>query len=185
MARMQGVSPEQMTPRQRGIAEEIAKGPRGRVGSLMQLWLHSPDVAEHAQRLGAYFRVQDNLPPHAVEMVILLTARAWRCAYEWVQHEPHARAKGLKHGIIEAIRRGGRPDFEDAALAAVYDYTKATLTEHAVPDAVFTRVKDAFGPRGIVDLSVLIGHYIHGAILLNAVQVARPAGTEDPFSVVD
>ena len=71
MRRMEGVGSSGMTEKQRAIAAEIQRGPRGRVGSLMELWLHSPDLAEHTQRVGAYFRTQDVLPPHLVEMVIL------------------------------------------------------------------------------------------------------------------
>jgi 4-carboxymuconolactone decarboxylase len=148
----------------------------------MRLWLHSPDVAEHAQRLGGYFRLQDNVPPHFMEMVILITARHWKCEYEWVQHEPLARAKGLSDSVIEAIRRGKRPQFDSAEIEAVYDFTVAMLDKHEVSDDFFARVKEFYGPRGIVDLSVLIGHYIHGAVLLNAVQVGRPADTAAPFA---
>lgn len=180
MQRIQGVSPEKMTERQRAIAAEIAQGPRGRVGTLMQLWLHSPDVAEHAQRLGGYFRLQDNIPSSTVEMVILVTARAWRCEYEWTQHEPLARSKGLSSSVVEAIRRGERPLFEDAATAAVYDYAAEMLDSHQVSEQTFSRVVDAYGERGIIDLSVLIGHYIHGAILLNAVKVEPAAGAARP-----
>jgi 4-carboxymuconolactone decarboxylase len=181
MQRMQGVADEDMDARQRAIAAEIASGPRGRVGGLMRLWLHSPDVAEHAQRLGGYFRLQDNVPAHFMEMVILLTARHWRCEHEWVQHAPLARAKGLSDAAVEAIRQGRRPDFADAAMEAVYDFASMMLESHRVSDDVFARVKGFYGPRGIVDLSVLIGHYIHGAVLLNAVNFGRPADVPAPF----
>ncbi|HET9904319.1 MAG TPA: carboxymuconolactone decarboxylase family protein [Xanthobacteraceae bacterium] len=178
---MQGVTDAEMNARQRAIAAEIARGPRGRVGTLMRLWLHSPDVAEHAQRLGGYFRLQDNVPGPLVEMVILLTARKWRCEYEWVQHEPAARAKGLDDAIIEAIRREARPPFTDPAAAAVFDFAAAMLDRHGVDDATFSRLMALYGPRGIVDLSVLIGHYIHGAILLNAAGVGRGENVDPPF----
>lgn len=182
MSRMEGVKASEMTEKQRAIAAEIERGPRGRVGGLMALWLHSPDLAEHAQRVGAYFRVQDNLPPHFIEMVILMTAQHWHCEYEWLQHEPLARAKGLSGFVIEAIRHGRSPEFDATTMKAVYDYAAMMLQHHRVSDEVFVRVRDAFGPRGIVDLSILIGHYVHGAILLNAVQIARPEGVAAPFA---
>lgn len=181
MKRMEGVDRDAMSEQQRRIVAEIEKGPRGRAGGLMMLWLHSPELAEHAQRVGAYFRTQDNLPPHLMEMVVLITARHWECEYEWVQHEPLARAKGLAPDIIEAIRARRAPDFADAGAKAVYDFSTAMLATHRVGDDVFEAVKAHFGPRGIVDISILIGHYIHGAILLNAVRMGRPDGTEAPF----
>jgi 4-carboxymuconolactone decarboxylase len=184
MRRMEGVVAVEMTEKQRAIAAEIERGPRGRVGGLMALWLHSPDLAEHAQRVGAYFRTQDHVPPHLIEMVILTTAQHWQCEHEWLQHEPLARAKGLSDSIIEAIRRGSEPQFEDGPAKAVYEYAAMMLKHHQVTDQVFAAVKDAFGPRGIVDLSILMGHYIHGAILLNAVKFGRPEGAASPFESV-
>lgn len=181
MRRMEGVDRDAMDEKQRAIAVEIEKGPRGRVGGLMALWLHSPELAEHSQRVGAYFRTQDNLPPHLMEMVVLVTARHWGCEYEWVQHEPLARKKGLDDAIIESIRSQQRPAFAEAGAQAVYDYATSMLSSHQVGDEVFEAVKSHYGPRGIVDISILIGHYIHGAILLNAVRVARPEGTPAPF----
>lgn len=181
MRRMQGVDRDAMTGRQREIVAEIEQGPRGRAGGLMMLWLHSPDLAEHAQRVGAYFRTQDNLPPHLMEMVVLVTARHWNCEYEWVQHEPLARKKGLDDAIIEAIRERREPSFSDAGAKAVYDFTTSMLSAHQVSDATFDAVRERFGERGIVDVSILIGHYIHGAILINAVRMGPPEGTPKPF----
>jgi len=178
---MDGVDRDAMTDQQKRIVAEIEQGPRGRAGSLMMLWLHSPDLAEHAQRVGAYFRTQDNLPPHVMEMVVLTTARHWNCEYEWVQHEPLARRKGLDPAIIEALRERRTPDFAEPAAKAAYDFTASMLTRHSVDDAAFAAVTRHFGPRGVVDLSILIGHYIHGAILLNAVRFGRPEGEPPPF----
>jgi len=181
MRRMEGVDRDAMTARQREIVAEIEQGPRERAGGLMMLWLHSPDLAEHAQRVGAYFRTQDNLPPHLMEMVVLTTARHWDCVYEWVQHEPLARKKGLDGAIIEAIRERRVPSFSDAGAKAVFDFTTAMLSQHQVSDEVFEAVRTHYGERGIVDVSILIGHYIHGAILINAVRMGRPEGTPAPF----
>ena len=127
MVRLNGVRPEAMSDRQREVADEIISGPRKRLAALMALWLHSPDLAEPAQRIGAYFRQEPGLPRKAVEMIILVTARHWQCAYEWVAHQAVARKEGLDEKIIEAIRFRQRPAFAEEAMQALHDFTRSML----------------------------------------------------------
>lgn len=170
-----------MNDLQRKIADEIARGPRKQVGELMRLWLHSPVLADLVQRVGAYFRDGTSLPQHIMEMIVLIVARHWDCEYEWVAHEPLARAKGLKSEIIEAIRNKTRPAFSDRAEEAAYDYTKTMLEKHEVPDAVYAQVEKTLGKNGFIDMSILIGHYVHGAVVLKGAAFGRPKGTAAPF----
>jgi 4-carboxymuconolactone decarboxylase len=181
MARIEGLQLREMNDKQRKVADEIIRGPRKRLGELMALWLHSPDLAEPVQEVGSYFRLQPGFPRAVVEMIILVTARHWNCEYEWVAHESVARTEGLDAAIIEAIRADTRPSFGDAKYASVYDFTTSMLKTHNASDAVVAALKDSYGPRGIVDASILIGHYIHGAILVHAAGLERPSGTLAPF----
>src|SRR5690349_3088296 len=103
--RVEPVQPNDMNDLQRRIVHEIASGPRKQVGDLMRLWLHSPVLADLVQKVGAYFRVGTSLPQQIMEMIVLIVARHWDCEYEWVAHEPLARAKGLRPAVIEAIRQ--------------------------------------------------------------------------------
>ena len=181
MARLAGVALDAMNDRQRGIAEEIIRGPRKRLGPLMGLWLHSPDLAEPAQQIGSYFRREPGLPRRAVEMVILITARHWECAYEWVAHEPVAQKEGLDEVVIEDIRRRQQPAFADEGLRALHDFARSVLDTCDVSDATVSAVETHFGTRGIVETSILIGHYVHGAILARAAGLEPPADTPCPF----
>ncbi len=181
MLRIEPVKPDEMNDLQRKIADEIAKGPRGRVGELMLLWLHSPVLADLTQKLGAYFRSGTSLPPHIMEMIILLVAHHWDCEYEWVNHEPLARAKGLKPEIIDAISRGAVPVFTDPSEKAAYDFTTSMLKNHQASDQVLDEVQSVLGKNGFIDMSILIGHYVHGAIVGKGAGLRRPPGTPAPF----
>ena len=147
----------------------------------MALWLHSPDLAESVQEVGAYFRRQPAFPRSAVEMIILLTARHWKCEYEWAAHEPVARTEGLDESIIESIRTGAKPAFSDPGFRALYEFTRSMLETHDASDNIVAELTERYGPRGVIDASILIGHYVHGAILIHAARLERPAGTQPPF----
>ncbi len=56
MARFYGVDENEMTARQREVADRMIAGRRGHAGGLMALWLHQPDFAARAQELGEYLR---------------------------------------------------------------------------------------------------------------------------------
>lgn len=181
MPRLAPVELNEMNDLQRRIADEIIKGPRKQLGELMKLWLHSPVLADLVQKVGGYFRDGTSLPQHIMEMIVLIVARHWDCEYEWVAHEPLARAKGLKPEIIEAIRNRTKPAFSDAAEQAAYDYTKTILERHEVTDDIYSRVEKTLGRNGFIDMSILIGHYVHGAVVLKGAAFGRPAGAPAPF----
>jgi 4-carboxymuconolactone decarboxylase len=180
--RIEPVKPEEMDSLQKQIADEIAKGPRQRVGELMLVWLHSPVLADLVQKVGAYFRTGTTLPQQIMEMIILLVARHWNCEFEWVAHEPLARQKGLKPEIIDAIRRETTPNFTDPAEKAAYEFTTSMLRTQQVPDQVLSEVQATLGKNGFIDMSILIGHYVHGAIVCKGAGLTPAPGTPAPFA---
>lgn len=181
MARFYGVDEKDMTARQREVADRMIAGGRGHAGGLMALWLHQPGYADRAQELGEYLRFHGTLSGNVRELIILTVAREWRCYHEWLVHEPIARKNGLSGDVIEAIRAGRPPRFEDTAEAAACDYVSALLRERRVSDAQFDAVREEFGLPGVIEISGLIGHYINGAALLNAAEHDLPPGVSAPF----
>ena len=62
MPRFAKLMPEQWTPEQRAVAEDIVKGPRGAVGGPFHTWLRRPELASRIQKLGEYIRYRRALP---------------------------------------------------------------------------------------------------------------------------
>ena len=50
-----------------------------------------------------------------------------------------------------------------------------------VSDAVYRRVNDAFGERGVIDLVGAVGYYSLVSMTLNVAQVPLPAGVTAPL----
>ena len=70
--------------------------------------------------------------------------------------------------MIEAIRHGNRPLFDDRDTESSYDFCKEAHEKHFVSDATYKRVLDRFGIKGTVELTALIGHYAMIAMMINA-----------------
>ena len=112
------------TPEQKAVLDEILSGPRGNLNGPFLGWIHSPELAQHAQRLGAFCRYDTGLPLRLSELAILVTAARWQAQAEWYIHYPIARDAGVPEALAEAIRTGRQPTFDDdddALIHAFYD----------------------------------------------------------------
>ena len=181
MSRLPELTPETMTPEQKSICDDIASSPRGGVRGPFKVLIHSPDLCDRVQKLGAFVRYDCSVPQKLREMAILITARHLDADYEWSAHEPHARTAGLAGEVIEAIRDRQRPRFNEAAEEIVYDFTTELHKTNRVIDATYARAAAELGDQGVVDLVGLLGHYSLIAMTLNAFEVPIPDGQPPPF----
>ncbi len=181
MARMKGITEENMNADQKKVAAAMKAGPRGHAAGLMGLWLHNPELAARTQKVGEFLRFMGTLPGPLTELTILMVAREWRCYHEWLVHAPIAEKKGLSSEIIAAVRDRRQPVKMSGDERAVHAYVGQMLTEHRVTDEAFEEIRSRFGAAGIIELAGIIGHYIIGACTLNAVEFDLPDGVEAPF----
>lgn len=172
MSRIPLLPLENMTPEQRRVYDVFTgagnrDGTRAR-GAPYQLTLHCPEFTEKWQQLGTLLRHRNSLPPRLAELAMLVTVRHWECQYAWRTHERSAIKKGLSVTVIDAIRSGQRPAFDDSGEEAIYDYCRELHEEHFVSDHTYQRVLDRFGVVGVIELTALIGYYVMVAMTLNA-----------------
>src|SRR5499426_680704 len=87
------IPPEELTPEQKKVADNIRSGPRsavqnssaakpGPLGGPFNVLLRSPGVGNIIQALGAEIRFKSSLPAKLNEFAICITARHWTCQYE-------------------------------------------------------------------------------------------------------
>lgn len=172
---------ETMSPAQLKVYRDVVNGPRGLMVGPLRAALHNAELADRWQRFGQLLRYETSLAPRHSELAILVTARAWDCPFEWLQHEPVARASGVPDDIIEAIRQGRPPAFERRDDAAIHAYARELHRDHHVSDAVYAEALALVGTVGVVELTALIGYYTLVAMTLNAHAFDLPAGSADPF----
>ncbi|MDC0033583.1 carboxymuconolactone decarboxylase family protein [Alphaproteobacteria bacterium] len=181
MARLPKLSRDHMTLEQQRVYDDIAGGPRGGVRGPFHALLYSAPLADAAQKLGQYVRYDCSIPQKLRELAILITAYHWKAQYEWFAHETHARDAGLSDSVIEAIRQGEHPAFEDTAEAEIYEFCTELYDTKRISDATFAKIEARHGRVGAVELGGLIGYYNLIAITLNVGNIPVPGGVK-PFA---
>lgn len=173
--RLPPIDPADMTPSQQAAAQAVIEGPRGAVYGPFVPLLRSPELMDHAQRLGEYLRYRSAIGSRLSELAILVTARHWDQQVEWSIHAPAAAQAGIDAAAIDAIARDQRPPALTPDEEAVYDFSLELHRDKRVSDASYARALALLGERGVVDLMAISGYYTFLAMVMNAAQTAAPA----------
>ena len=174
--RLRQLSPSEMSDDQKAIYDESTTGKRGAVTPPARVWIHAPEVAKHANRLGAHLRYDTTLGPRYSELAILVTARHWSAQYEWYAHKRMALEAGLDPKIIDDINTRRTPQFDDPKSQVIYDFSKSLHETHGVPKPLYDKAIATLGEKGAVELVGLLGYYSLVSMTLNTFEVALPDG---------
>lgn len=172
--------PDEMSPAQRRIYDRAIDFFGGPYGPRMPL-LFRPELDVVWTEFGAELQ-RTSLPPRLREMVILTTARCWDSNFEWHAHEPMAVIAGLDQEIIDSVKRGRRPQTDEPAIGAIYDYVTQLLDRHVIDDGIYERLLDLIGPEQLVVVTVFAGYYSNVAISLAAHAAPLPDGDPPPLA---
>jgi 4-carboxymuconolactone decarboxylase len=175
------LTPAQMTPEQRKVADAIASGPRGGLRGPFQAWLRSPELGDRLQKVGEYLRFSSAVPRRLNELAILITARAWDAQFEWYAHHRLALEAGLDPAVAADIAEGRRPASMRADEAVVYDFCTELRATRRVGDATLAAALELLGEHGVVDLIAVSGYYDTVSMTLNVAEVALPDGMPPPL----
>lgn len=180
-SRLTALADDQINDAQRAVLTEILSGPRGNLDGPFLAWIHSPELASHAQRLGAFCRYSTRLELRLTELAILFTASWWQSQAEWQIHEPIARQAGVTDAVIEALRHQAEPDFEREDERVVYRVAKALYQDRRVNDALYAQAIETFNEPAVVELVGVLGYYALVAMTLNVFAVRRGTDVPLPF----
>jgi len=115
-----------------------------------------------------------SLPGRLRELVILRTAARFGGRYEWAQHIALAEAQGVTPAELAALGAGaGGLDavdwspLERAALRAVDE----TADDGAVTDETWDRLADDLRESELIELLMLIGHYLMLTTVLRSLRL--------------
>ena len=174
--------PSQLDAAQRKVRDAIVAGPRGEVVVPLGVWLWRPELADRAQRLGAYARYGTCLPAALSELAILVAARFWGSEFEWYSHKQLALAAGVPDRAVEAIRTGKPPALDDPSQAVVYEFCHTLLKDRELDDALYARAVAALSEPGVIDLVGILGYYSLISLTINAFNVPLPEGAQPELS---
>jgi 4-carboxymuconolactone decarboxylase len=183
-ARFPTLTPEQMTPAQRAMADSVIAGPRGRLAGPFNAWLRSPEIGERLQQVGAAVRYKSSLPRELNEFAILIVAREWTAQYEWHAHHRLAMEAGLPAAVAADLAQGRKPRRMSADQALVYEFCMQLHRDHRVSDPTFNATKARFGEQGVIDLIAVSGYYVSVSMTLNTAQTQLPSGVQPPLPIL-
>ncbi len=181
-SRLSELDEASMSDAQHEVLSEILRGPRGNLDGPFLAWIHSPQLANHAQRLGAFCRYATGLELRLSELAILVTAVWWKSQAEWQIHAPIAEKAGLSSQTIEALHLEQTPDFIKADEQLIYRFTRALYETRRVDDVLYAEAVAMFGESVVVELVGVLGYYALVAMTLNTFAVRRDSETALPFA---
>src|SRR5205823_132470 len=179
--RLPPLDTDALTEAQRRAAAELVAGPRGGVIGPFVPLLRSPELMEHAQRMGEYLRYRSAIGTRLSELVILLIARYWSQQVEWAIHAPIAATAGIAQETIASIAAGRRPERLSDDEALVYEFCFELNVNQDVSDRTFDRAIARFGEHGVVDLMALNGYYTLLAMVMNAARTSPKRPGVEPL----
>lgn len=181
-SRLTPLTDANMDDEQRRVLQDILSGPRGNLDGPFLAWVHSPGLADTAQKLGAFCRYGTRLELRLSELAILVTAAWWQSQAEWQIHEPIARQTGISDAVIKALRCNQTPSFEHDDERLVYRLGRSLYATRRIDQALYQEATTCFGEAGLVELVGIFGYYALVAMTLNAFAVRRGTDTPLPFS---
>lgn len=179
--RLPPIAPSEWTPEQRAMAQPIIDGPRGALISPFVPLLRSPELMDHAQRMGEYLRFRSSIGLRLSELAICITARHWSQQVEWAIHAPIAKREGIAPEAIEDISQGRRPRALRDDEVVLYDFCTELHQNQGVSDSTWQAAIRLWGEQGVVDLIGVNGYYSFLSMLMNSARTTVPESDAAPL----
>jgi 4-carboxymuconolactone decarboxylase len=176
------LKPEEMTPRQREVAEAIKKRRVGGLGGPYVPLIYSPEVADRSQQLSEYLRFGLRTPERLRLLAVLKTARYYSADVEFFGATKEAREAGLTDEKIKALSEGRRPADMTPDEAMVYDFCDEIHTTGRVKNVTFNRMESRFNREICLELVVVCGYTAFSSMVHNVTQTALPKGETKPLN---
>ena len=173
--RMPPIPDAQMSAEQKRIMDEIAAGPRGRIGGPFIPLMRSPELMDRLQKVGEYLRFQNAVGFRNSEFAVLIVARHFSQPVEWAIHRPIAEREGVLPATCDAIAEGRRPDGMTDDETLIYNVLEELHTNRSLSDVTYQQLLKRFGEQGVIDLVAHYGYYSLLAMTMNVARTAVPA----------
>jgi 4-carboxymuconolactone decarboxylase len=178
--RLPTLTEDDLSPRQRELSARIS-GKRGKTRGPFLVWLHSPELCDKVEALGAYVRFDSSLALRLRELILLIAARHWDAQYSWNAHVTRAIEAGIGVDALEALARRETPSFPHPDEQVLYAFCTEVLTQHFVSDETFAQAHELFGSAGVVDIIGGLGNFSMLAMCLNTFEVDLQPDRTPPF----
>jgi 4-carboxymuconolactone decarboxylase len=175
--RMPPLATGDLSEKQRRVAEELAKGPRGGVKGPFVPLLRSPDLVERLGKLGEYLRFGSSLEARTREFVMLVISREWTNQFEWAVHVPLALKSGVAQETVDALAEGRRPKALPEEEDIAYDVCDELNRTRSLCGTTYRRAVAKFGESGLLDIAAVYGYFVTMCAIMNLAHTPPPSDT--------
>mgnify|MGYP006265996595 FL=1 len=140
--------------------------------------------AESLDNVGIAVRKNtSNVSSQMKELAICTIACHFKCNVEFWAHSKTAEKAGISAKIIESLYKGVAPQFDDSIdgmeQSISYRLTKEYLSSYRLSDSTYEEALEVVGSvKGMVELVLVIGHYVGLAAQLNILRVPNPGDSQ-------
>lgn len=154
------------------------QAPNGSLVGPFNAFVHQPKIGKRLLSMGGLVRFRTTIERRLSEVAICTVGAHWQSEFEFFAHAPMAIEHGVDPAVIDAMRAGETPAFEQDDERLVYDIATQLLTDHRVDDITYAAGEALFGEQGLVELVATIGYYCLISMTLNLFEVGVPEGVE-------
>lgn len=144
-------------------------------------WMYTdPEMARALDGIGMAVRSNtSNVPKTMKEVAICVIGAHFRSNVEFWAHSRIALAAGVRQEVLDSIYNSEKPSFSDNGeepfQRAAYDMAMEYLDGYRVSDETYQTVLDLLGSeKAMIELVLVMGHYIGLATQLNILRVPNP-----------
>ena len=192
LPRLKNLSRSDLEDGNKRVYDSIVNSERG-VGTLsdgslpgpFNAWMYTDHaMAESLDNVGIAVRKNtSNVSSQMKELAICTIACHFKCNVELWAHSKTAEKAGISAKIIESLYKGVTPQFDDSVdgleQSMSYKLTKEYLSRYRVSDSTYEEALEVVGSvKGMVELVLVIGHYVGLAAQLNILRVPNPGDSQ-------
>jgi len=154
----------------------------GEMPNVFATMANSTDGLACVGGVGEYVRFRTGFDAILRELVILTVAQEIRSGYEWSHHWAIALKAGAPESLLKRVGTPGL-EAEPMPVGPAVRYARLVTGNLPVDDALFDALKAHFGAKGLIDLTMLAGHYLSLGRFINVAGVrVEPDHMDVPFN---
>ncbi|MFT3967522.1 MAG: carboxymuconolactone decarboxylase family protein [Sphingobium sp.] len=184
--RLPAIKPEHMSPERRATYDRMSQSPFGKVsiakdGSLAGpavVSFYAPDLIWDVR---AMLRSNSQFSERLVEIVTLAVAQAAKDEFVWYAHSRLGAAAGVTEAEMDALRRGETLVLADPVEQAAYNAARAMAQRQDLDDREYAAAAAILSPRLLIEITMIVGHYLTRALQLRVFRLGAPAGESAVF----
>jgi 4-carboxymuconolactone decarboxylase len=164
----------------RAILEVRPPGLTGRLGdnNIFSTFARHKDLLRVWLRFGGFLLGGGVLPARERELLILRTGYNCRSAYEWGQHVRISEGLSMDRDEILRVAKGPEAAGWSAADAVLLRAADELHGQAKISDTTWGQLAERYDERGLLEISMLVGHYHLVAFALNSLEVELDDGLE-------